>query len=84
MIVNLIFNPILKSKDKSLYEFQEKLRKKKIIEKLKDPVQILKDEGIQSKESPTSSYSYHTTHVQSLERTYSVVERFSEDSTSNE
>lgn len=48
--------------------------------------QLLKDEGASSKaeESPTSSNSYQTTLLASFKRIYSVVERYSEDSTSNE
>lgn len=36
-------------------------------------VQILKDEGTQTEESSSSSYSYHTTLSQSLERMHFVV-----------
>ena len=35
-------------------------------------------------ESSTSSYSYHTTHVESFETTYSLIEWSSKNSTSNE
>lgn len=41
-IKNRKFNQILKSKYGNLHEFQEKSRKKKILEKLKDLVQLLK------------------------------------------
>lgn len=78
------FNLILKSKDGSLHEFQEKSKKQKIVEKLNYLIQLLKDEEVKTKESSTSSYSYHITHVQSFKRTHSVVEQSSEDSTSNE
>lgn len=43
-IKNWKFNPIRKSKDGNLHEFQEKPRKKKIVEKLNELVQLLKDE----------------------------------------
>lgn len=39
---------------------------------------------LKNKESTNSSYSYHTTSVESFKITYSVVEWYSEDSTSNE
>lgn len=45
-IKNQKFNPILKSKDGILHEFQEKSRKKKIVEKMNDLVQLIKYEGI--------------------------------------
>lgn len=53
---------------------------------MKELVQLLKDEYVrlENKESLTSAYSYHTTSVESSERTYSLVERSSKDSTSNE
>lgn len=53
---NLKLNSILKSKDVSLNEFQEKSRKKDIIEKLNELVQLLKDEETKTKKSSTLSY----------------------------
>lgn len=81
---NWKFNPTLKSKDTNLHKFQEKSRKKEIFEKLNELVQLPKDEGIKTEKSSYLSYSYNTTLVESFKRTYSVVERSSEDSTLNE
>lgn len=81
---NYKFNPKLKSRDRRLHEFQEKSRKKEIIENLNELVQLVKDEEVKNEESSTSSHSYHTSLVESLERTYSTFEWSSEDSTSNE
>lgn len=82
-IKNWKFKLILKLNNGSLHEFQEKSRKKKVIEKLSKLVQLLKYEGASSKteESPTSSNSYQTTPIVSFERTYSIVEKFLEDLT---
>lgn len=52
-VKNWKFNPIIKSKDKSLHEFHEKSRNKEIIEKLNDLIKLLKDEGTKTKESTT-------------------------------
>lgn len=51
---------------------------------MKEPVQLLEDEGIQNEESPYLSYFYHKTLEQYFDRTHLVVERSSKDSTSNE
>lgn len=83
-IKNWKFNPTLKSIDGSLHEFQKKSRMKEVIEKMNKPVRLLKDEGTQTKESSSSSYSYHVTSTQSFERTYSIVEWSLGDSTLNE
>lgn len=66
--------------------FRKKLKKDEIIEKLNKPVQLLKDKGTSSKtkEYSNSSNSYQTNPMDSFERTYSVVEQSSENSTSNE
>lgn len=71
-IKNWKLNSVLKSKDWSYREFQEKLKKKEIIENLNELVQLLKDEGQCSKieESSTSPNSYQTTPMDFLERTY--------------
>lgn len=76
-VKNWKFNPILKSKDGNLHEFWEKSRKKEIIEKLNKVVQLLKDEETKTKKSPSSSYSYQTTLMESFKRTYSLVEKLS-------
>lgn len=53
--------------------FQEKSRKNEIVEKLNELIQLLKEEEAKTEESSTSSYSYHTTPVESSIRTYSIV-----------
>lgn len=67
-------------------KFQEKSKKEEIIKKLNEIIQILKDEGKSSnfEESSTSLNSYQTTPMVSLEITYSIVEQYSKNSTSNE
>lgn len=49
IIKNWKFNQILKMKDEIFGEFLEKSKKKEIIEKLDELVQLLKDEGASSK-----------------------------------
>lgn len=44
--MNWNFNPTLKSIDGSFREFQKKSRRKEIVEKMNEPIQLLKDEGI--------------------------------------
>lgn len=83
-VKNLKFNLTLKSKDESLYEFQEKSRKNEILEKMNELVHFLKNEETKTEESSTLSFSYHTTQAESFERTYAMVEWSSENSTSNE
>lgn len=51
---------------------------------MKDLVQLLINEGIQTEEHSSSSYSYHKTHVKSFDKKYWIVKRSSKDSTSNE
>lgn len=83
-VKNWNFNPTLKSEDRNLHKFQEKSRKQEIKQKLNKIDQLLKDEGIQTKESSFSPYYYHKTLVESFERTCSVVEQYSKYSTSIE
>lgn len=83
-------DPILKLRDGNVYDFQQKSKKEEIFEKLNDLIQLLKYEGMRSRNLEgslvTSSNNYfeeRLTLVISFERTTSMNERSSKDSSSD-
>lgn len=69
-------DPILKPRDGSVYDFQEKSRKEEIIEKLNELIHLLKDEGMSSRILEESLATLSKNYVEEEEENSTLVISF--------